>query len=729
MTIKKQTTFEYPPPLSDDDYHVPLSAWEEYDSVSEKNRTGKKDQANIKVEDVKSCQADPGDLLKKIFHFTSFRPYQKSVCDAVISGKNLLLVMPTGSGKSLCYQLPGIARGGTTLVVSPLIALMEDQTASLRDRGIRAERIHSGRARQESREVCRQYLAGSLDFLFIAPERLSVPGFPEMLAKRKPVLIAVDEAHCISQWGHDFRPDYRLLGERLPQLMPAPVIAMTATATPRVQEDIIRQLNIPDAEMHIHGFRRTNIAIEVIEIAPSERPGKVRDILLDKTALPAIVYAPTRQKAEDLADELKDLLRVEPYHAGMSAEKRDKVQTGFLSGALDVIVATIAFGMGIDKPDIRTVIHTAMPGTLEGYYQEIGRAGRDNKPSRAILLQSYADRHIHLFFHEKSYPEEGVLSRVFKRLTSDKVPLEKLRKELDMEEEEFDSAVEKLWIHGGAKVTAGDIIEKGKGGWNVTYQRQRDHRLKQIDEMTRFAGSFSCRMLYLINHFGDREDKRGPCGICDHCAPVKSLKAHRLPDRLEQSYMADMLSQLKTAGNLSTGRLYSLVCPGENYQRNSFEELLRALSQVGLITLSDESFDKDGETIYYKRASLTQEGYRFNREDIKELEVSLSATIERRRPVKAPKYKLRKSSGTIPRSGEENRELDKRLREWRNNLANKRGIPAFRIFSNNVLANLCADLPTTEDELLMVSGVGPYFVEKHGKKVIEIIKDYLRSTD
>ncbi|NLA75410.1 MAG: ATP-dependent DNA helicase RecQ [Deltaproteobacteria bacterium] len=708
------------------DYN-PLPAWESYDNSHKRAEKEPAPDKNREAGKSSSYSTNPDDLLKRLFHFDSFRPYQKKVCEAVINGKNLLLVMPTGSGKSLCYQLPGIARKGTTLVISPLIALMEDQTASLRERGIRAERIHSGRSRHESREVWRRHLAGAPDFLFIAPERLSVPGFPDMLAKRKPVLIAVDEAHCISQWGHDFRPDYRLLGERLPLLMPAPVIAMTATATPRVQEDIVRQLNIPDAQMHIHGFRRTNIAIEIIEAAPSERPGKVRDILSEKKNLPAIVYAPTRQKAEDLAEDLRDMAKAAPYHAGMSAEKRDKVQAGFLSGELDVIVATIAFGMGIDKPDVRTVIHTAMPGTLEGYYQEIGRAGRDSKPSRAILLQSYADRHIHLFFHEKSYPEEVVLSRVFKRLTSDKVPIEKLRKELDMEEERFDSAIEKLWLHGGAKVTAGDVIEKGKGGWNISYQRQKDHRLKQINEMIRFAGSLSCRMLYLVNHFGDREDSQRPCGICDHCAPaLRDPALTRIPDKLEQVYLADIMCQLKTAGGLSTGRLYSSVCPDKSYPRSSFEELLRALAKEGLVTLSDESFDKEGETIHYRRAALTQEGYRFNKEEIRTLRVTLNMPREKR---KRARFRTRKpgiGAGPAPVSARANTDLNNRLKAWRNILAKKRGVPAFRIFSNNTLNNLCLDLPATEDELLMVPGIGPYFVEKYGKKVIEIIKDYLR---
>ncbi len=356
-----------------------------------------------------------GGTLKEILHdafgFSSFRANQQAVCQAAIDGKDVLLVMPTGSGKSLCYQLPGIVRGGTTLVISPLIALMEDQVAKLKERGFAVDRIHSGRDRAASRQASVDYLNGTLQFLFIAPERLRLSGFPEMLAKRKPSLVAIDEAHCISQWGHDFRPDYRRLGQHLPMFRPAPVIALTATATPLVQNDICEQLGLPQMTRFIHGFRRDNLAIEAVEVAPSQRAALTAELLADTGRRPAIVYTPTRKQAASLAAELSSHFPTAAYHAGLDTERRSRVQDQFLAGKIEVMVATIAFGMGIDKPDVRTVIHTALPGSLEAYYQEMGRAGRDGKSSRAILMHSYADRYTHDFFFERDYPDVEILDQ------------------------------------------------------------------------------------------------------------------------------------------------------------------------------------------------------------------------------------------------------------------------------------------------------------------------------
>ena len=681
----------------------------------------------------KPHSGDLKSLLEEVFHFSSFRPFQQNVCESVIRGHDLLLVMPTGSGKSLCYQLPGIARGGTTLVVSPLIALMEDQTAGLEQQGLKAARIHSGRTSIASREVCREYLEGSLDFLFIAPERLAVPGFSEMLARRKPILIAIDEAHCISQWGHDFRPDYRLLGERLPILRPSPIIAMTATATPRVQKDIIRQLGMDGAEMCIHGFRRTNIAIELVELLPSERTQKVLEILRKKEFRPAIIYAPTRQKTEDLANELEHVLSVAPYHAGLSSEVRDRVQTSFLSGELEGIVATIAFGMGIDKTDVRTVIHTALPGSLEAYYQEIGRAGRDGKLSRAILLHSYGDRRVHQFFHEKSYPQEDTLKGIYDRLTEKRRPLEGLRDEMKMEEEIFDTAIEKLWIHGGALVDADEMARRGDNHWPATYRAQSAHRLSQIDEMSRFAGSFSCRMLSLVRHFGDRADHGRPCGLCDFCAPETCIASlSRKPDREEEGIIGEVISALRHGSGLGTGRLFSTACPGSAFARSNFENLLRSLARADVIILRDATFEKDGTPIHYQKAELTERGSSFVPEDIPSLAVLSQGTGQKPKGKRPSAVKRTTAPKVIRRSGSgasENPELYENLREWRMGMARKRGIPAFRIFTNRVLGHLAEDLPTSDDELYMVQGVGPYFVKRYGKEIIRIIKEYLKQVE
>ncbi|WP_434418322.1 RecQ family ATP-dependent DNA helicase [Nannocystis pusilla] len=446
-------------------------------------------------------------------------------------------------------------------MISPLIALMEDQSTRLAAQGFRAERIHSGRSRAESRQACIDYLAGNLDFLFIAPERLRVPGFPEMLARRTPALIAVDEAHCISQWGHDFRPDYRMLGQRLPALRPAPIIALTATATPTVQDDIVAQLGLRDAGRFIHGFRRTNIAIEVIERNPGERAAAIRELLSDRARRPAIVYAATRKSAEELASALGPRLAA-AYHAGMSNEDRDRVQAAFLNGEREVIVATTAFGMGIDKADVRTILHAALPGSLEGYYQEIGRAGRDGAPARAVLFHAYVDRKTHEFFHERDYPDPLELEKIYKKLPktpTDRAALNKKRSRAGREA--FERALEKLVIHGGA-VETGEELARGASTWQAGYAAQREHKQAQLLGMARFAEGHGCRMVRLVRHFGDQEDSGEPCGICDACAPARCIaQEYRAPSASEQRHVSRLLAALAQADGQATGRLHRETFP------------------------------------------------------------------------------------------------------------------------------------------------------------------------
>ena len=618
-------------------------------------------------------------------------PTRRRSATQVTAGKDALLVMPTGSGKSLCYQLPGLARGGTTLVISPLIALMDDQVHKLKERGFAVECIHSGRDRETSRRVCAEYLNGKLQFLFIAPERLRVAGFPEMLAKRKPSLIAIDEAHCISQWGHDFRPDYRMLGQYLPILRPAPVLALTATATPLVQKDIATQLGLIEPTHFIHGFRRDNIGIEIVEALPSQRPSLAREILLEAKHRPAIVYAPTRKQAESLAEEWAGEFKVASYHAGLDAERRQRVQEGFMAGKLDVMVATIAFGMGIDKPDVRTVIHTALPGSVEGYYQEIGRAGRDGNPSRAILMHSYGDRHTHDFFFSRDYPDIALMDRVFASLRAEPQPKERLRKTLAIEEELFDKIIEKLWIHKGAVLDFAENVSQGEASWRPSYIAQGEQKRAQIDQMIRFAESNQCRMMSLVHHFGDISDRATSCGGCDFCAPAKCVaQRFRTATEVERAALYRVLSAMRSIRTRSTGKLYADLYPGNEISRDNFEEILGAMARADLLSFADAVFEKEGKQIPYRTVSLTPAG-RATNETTPVLFVMKEAPrpVSKRKPAKkAGKSKgsraaaAQTQSGTKERaasvSGSDQHRIEQALRAWRLSEAKRRRVPAFQ---------------------------------------------------
>jgi DNA topoisomerase-3 len=680
------------------------------------------------------------ELLHSAFGFEQFRASQEAVCRALVDGKDVLLVMPTGSGKSLCYQLPALARGGTALVVSPLIALMDDQAEKLRRLGFAVEQIHSGRDRAASRQACVDYLNGRLQFLFIAPERLRVTGFPEMLAKRKPSLVAIDEAHCISQWGHDFRPDYRMLRNHLPGLRPAPVIALTATATPVVQHDIVGQLDLVMPERFVQGFRRDNLAIEVVEAAPSARAALTLELLQDDDRRPAIVYAPTRAQATSLAQELGEHFPCGAYHAGLDADHRDRVQQEFLSGRLEVIVATIAFGMGIDKPDVRTVIHTALPGSLEAYYQEIGRAGRDGQPSRTILMHSYADRRTHDFFFERDYPDVKILDAIFARLGRDPLPKNVLQKMVRLEGDLFDKALEKLWIQGGASVDFAENVARGEEGWREGYIAQSEQKQQQLELMLRFAEVNECRMASIVRHFGDLADSRNACGICDFCAPDDCVgQRFRTPTEREREAAQRAIAALR-ANPRPTGKLHGELYPDGSFSRDAFEEVLGGLARAGFVRIVAAEFEKDGRSIPYRKAALTLNANGLEEEEVPDfhIKVPVESTARKRKgkktakkaakPAKAAKAAKAPQSAApaAPPSDAATERLVEALRLWRLGEAKKQGVPAFRIFTDATMRAIVERRPSSTAELLDIPGMGLKSVEKYGAAIYSLVARAVR---
>ena len=670
-------------------------------------------------------------LLRSVFGFAHFRANQEAVCRAAIDGRDLLLVMPTGAGKSLCYQLPAIALGGTALVISPLIALMEDQVTKLNSCGLRVARIHSALDRSISRQACADYLRGGLDFLFIAPERLRVPGFPEMLAKRAPALIAIDEAHCISHWGHDFRPDYRMIGQHLPAFRngsaAVPVLALTATATPTVQADIIAQLGMVNPARFIHGFRRENLAIEVVELPVPDRPRAICGLLGKRVHRPAIVYATSRRQSEELAAELSQMMPAAAYHAGLDAETRERVQRGFQSGRLEVVVATIAFGMGIDKPDIRTIIHAGLPGTLEGYYQEIGRAGRDGAESRTFLMHSYADQRTHNFFLNRDYPPTEHLHQIYRLLSEEPRSVDDLRAASKLEVEEFDKALEKLEIHGGARADFAGNVTIGGPGWKKTYSVQAQHRAEQFEKVLRFTESSDCRMSALVRHFGDEADASLPCRKCDVCDPANAvLRMFRHATPPERTLAQAVIEDLRQIDYRATGTLQRCVDPGVRCSRDEFDAVLDAMCRTQLITIEDAEYEKGGEVRRYRKVRLTNEGLATRAGSKIELLIADGIVEEfgggtqakaARKPARDSKRSKPDAEISLSIDGEA---LAVQLKAWRAREAKRLRVPAYCVLHDRTLAAVAFARPTTPRQLLEIDGIGPAKAERFGSAILSL---------
>jgi ATP-dependent DNA helicase RecQ len=482
-----------------------------------------------------------GDLRRKLhehFGFRRFRPGQEAVIQAAMDGRDTLVVMPTGSGKSLCFQLPALALEGTTVVVSPLIALMKDQADALQQRGIAVVAVNSTLSAGELREAQAMIAAGRVEFVYTTPERLADPDFRALLKGLKIDLFVVDEAHCASQWGHDFRPEYLALGAIIDELGRPPVLALTATATPDVVADILRQLRIPDAEVVHTGFDRPNLELEVIPVQgkPDKRAQLLR--LLREVEGTGIIYTATVKAVHELTESLGGHgLAVAAYHGRLRAALRVENQDRFMRGQLKAMVATNAFGLGIDKPDIRFVIHHHLPGTLEAYYQEFGRAGRDGLPARCTLLYEPGDKALQKFFQANRYPgAEDLVNahHVLKRLAEGPEPpslpeiqaispVAKTRMKVALALFEQRGIVRQVG-RGRYLLVQPDLTPEELARVGQSY-RERDERdrLKQ-QQMVEYAETRACRWQSLLNYFGkDDEPTPESCGHCDRCAPEQFL--------------------------------------------------------------------------------------------------------------------------------------------------------------------------------------------------------------
>jgi ATP-dependent DNA helicase RecQ len=482
--------------------------------------------------------------LRKHFGFDGFRAGQSEVISAILEGKDAVVVMPTGSGKSLCYQLPAMMLSGATLVVSPLIALMKDQVDALRARSLPATFINSSITPAEQHERINALRRGDYKLVYVAPERFRSGRFVEALQQAGISLFAVDEAHCISTWGHDFRPDYLKLKSAIRALGTVQTLALTATATPYVRSDIIQQLGLENPPTFVSGFDRPNLSIEVIHTEREhEKIAHIKRLALTHKGS-GIIYASTRKAVEQVAANLQfQGLSVAAYHAGMGDGVRVKAQDEFMSGRAQMIVATNAFGMGIDKPDIRFVAHYQMPGSIEAYYQEIGRAGRDDLPSDCALLFNYADKNTHDFFIEGSYPDLPTIQAVYDTLIATggkriELSTREIAKSSGAGNEMAVNSALYLLERAGHidRVASSDSQRRARATVMLdstpTKLRINPNDIagraalerRKLREILNFCYTDYCFRAHILDYFGDRHHAR-QCGTCGNCAPRSYAKS------------------------------------------------------------------------------------------------------------------------------------------------------------------------------------------------------------
>jgi len=596
-------------------------------------------------------------VLQRIFGYDSFRGQQEEIIAHVVAGGDALVLMPTGGGKSLCYQIPALCRTGMAVVVSPLIALMRDQVEALKQRGVRAAALNSTLDNNATSQLIAQMRAGEIDLLYIAPERLLLPGTLNLLSSCPIALFAIDEAHCVSQWGHDFRPEYlqlAILHERFPTI---PRIALTATADAPTRNEIVRQLKLEEGRIFITSFDRPNIRYHV---TPKAKPREQLLHFLRKNHPQdaGIVYCLSRNRVAETAEWLTQQgFTALPYHAGLSAELRARHQDRFLKEDGIIMVATIAFGMGIDKPDVRFVAHLDLPKSIEAYYQETGRAGRDGLPSAALLLYGVED---------------------------------------------------------AAKLRS--MIEGGDGN---AQRKQLEHR--KLDALVGFCASTRCRRQMLLEYFGEQPPQPcGNCDTCLHpaasfdgtIAAQKALScAIRTGQRFGAAHLTDILVGAKTERIRQFGHdklpTYGV---GQEFSRDQWRDIFRQLIAHNLLVMDMEghgSLRLGAEVLY--RPVLRGE------QKIDLRETPLVATT------RALKAEAANKRTTTVLDNEEDEQLFQTLRALRLQLAKEQNVPPYVIFHDTTLLALAKARPRTLDKMSSIPGIGAAKLERYGEAFLEAL--------
>lgn len=603
------------------------------------------------------------EALQQIFGYAEFRSHQQAIITSLIEGEDNFVLMPTGGGKSLCYQVPALIRPGTAIVISPLISLMQDQVLALQANGVAAACYHAGITSTEAKRVLARLHNNQLDLFYIAPERLMTERFLSRLDDIELALFAIDEAHCVSQWGHDFRPEYLQLGQLRHRFKEIPIIALTATADKQTRHDILTQLRLTHAKVHVASFNRPNIRYTVIE---KQQPFKQLTTFLSTRKNDfGIVYCLSRKRVEAVANKLQQHgYEALPYHAGLPTEQRQHAQMSFQRDDVHIIVATIAFGMGIDKPNVRFVVHYDLPKHIEGYYQETGRAGRDGLPSEGLLLYGLQDIAI----------AKGLI----------------------------------------------------KSSDNLEQQRIELHKLNCMTAFAEAQSCRRQILLNYFNE--TMAEPCGNCDICinppeSYDGTIDAQKAlscvYRLRERYGVNYVVDVLcgknhERIQRLGHnkLST---YGI---GKDISRETWFSLFRQLIHRGYL---------EQDIAQYSTLRLTPLSWQILRGESK-IQFARARLKHTQTTQSKAKPRSPSSTRTPTASAQYNPQLFEALRQLRKRLADAASVPPFIVFSDAVLTEITIHLPQNADELLAINGIGPKKLAAYGEEFLAVIKTHREST-